>query len=250
MEIEAAIRAMVPEEEGCIHGIADLGGLTGAGYAAYPFGVALGKKLDDGIIDSIREGPNAAYHRHYEKVNGELGALAAALSEALNAMGIRSVAVAPTMSDSEIEERHRATLSADFPHKTAATRAGLGWIGKTGLLISNRFGPRLRLATVLTECPPGPVAAPVRESRCGDCRICVEACPAGAANGRSWTAGDPRERFYDAFRCRETCRALTRERVGIDTSLCGICVAVCPVGTRRPGNMHGSSDDTKGACHG
>lgn len=126
------------------------------------------------------------------------------------------------------------TLSADFSHKMAATRAGLGWIGKTDLFISERFGPRLRLATVLTDSPLAASAVPVTESKCGNCTVCVDACPAGAANGRSWDVHTSRDDFYNAFLCRETCRAVTKKRVGVDASLCGICVSVCPVGKRLP----------------
>ena len=63
-----------------------------------------------------------------------------------------------------------------FPHKTAATQAGLGWIGKTALFVSPRLGPRLRLATVFTDAEL-PVGEPVTEGRCGSCRRCVDACP-------------------------------------------------------------------------
>ncbi|MBN2080303.1 MAG: epoxyqueuosine reductase [Spirochaetes bacterium] len=230
VEIASIIQKMFPEEEGYIHGHGYMGGLLEGRYKDYSHCVAVGKRLDDAIIDSIIKGPNAAYHRLYEEVNRELGERTAALSEALNSRGIRSLAVVPTMSDSEIEARHMETLSSDFSHKMAATRAGLGWIGKTDLFISERFGPRLRLATVLADSPLAASATPVNESRCGDCRVCVEACPAGAANGRSWNVHSSRDDFYDAFKCRETCRDLTKKRLGINASLCGICVSVCPVG--------------------
>ncbi len=112
----------------------------------------------------------------------------------------------------------------------AATRAGLGWIGKTDLFVSEQFGPRLRLATVLTDRPLGPVGTPVEKSRCGNCTLCVDACPAGAATGISWYAGLDRDAFFDARRCRESCRKLSKSALNEDISLCGICVAVCPVG--------------------
>jgi epoxyqueuosine reductase QueG len=32
----------------------------------------------------------------------------------------------------------------NLPHKTVATRAGLGWIGKCGLLVTNEYGPGIR----------------------------------------------------------------------------------------------------------
>ena len=43
------------------------------------------------------------------------------------------------------------TLLAQFPHKLAAVRAGMGWIGKSSLLITEEHGPRLDLSTILID---------------------------------------------------------------------------------------------------
>jgi len=40
---------------------------------------------------------------------------------------------------------------SSMPQKTIATRAGLGWIGKTALLITPQFGSAIRLNSVLTD---------------------------------------------------------------------------------------------------
>jgi epoxyqueuosine reductase QueG len=58
-----------------------------------------------------------------------------------------------------------AGFASDLPHKTVATRAGLGWVGKSALLISDRFGAALRLTSVLTDAPL-PVAKGVNVSNC------------------------------------------------------------------------------------
>jgi len=72
----------------------------------------------------------------------------------------------------------------------------------------------------------------LESSLCGDCAICVDACPASAANGKPWKAGMKREEFFDAFACRETARKLSRERLGHEETICGICVNVCPAGRK------------------
>ena len=120
----------------------------------------------------------------------------------------------------------------NFSHKMVATRAGLGWIGKTDLLVSEKFGPRLRLATVLTNYRFDNLGIPITESRCGKCGICVEACPSQAANGNSWNVSLDRDQFYDAFKCRDMCRKLSLERLDKEISICGICVCVCPKGQK------------------
>ena len=117
-------------------------------------------------------------------------------------------------------------LSTRLPHKTVATRAGLGWIGKCALLVTPQYGSMVRLTSALTDAP-FEVAKPVDASRCGDCDACVEACPAGACTGVNWSVGTLREELFDAFACRRT----TRERqaqVGIDRTGCGMCIAACP----------------------
>lgn len=52
--------------------------------------------------------------------------------------------------------------------------AGLGWIGKQTLLITPEYGPRVMLATVLTDAP-FKTAKPITESRCGVCSMPISA---------------------------------------------------------------------------
>ncbi len=217
-----------------IHGFSDLTGLLGEKYAGYPFGISIGRRLDDEIIDGLQtDGPTVDYYGHYRRVNHELARVCGLLAERLTANGYECMIVRPTVEISELDEGYSETLSYSFSHKMAATRAGLGWIGKTDLFVSERFGPRLRLATVLIDRPPPLSSPPCIESRCGNCSVCVEACPAGAANGRLWNVRVHRDEFFDPFKCREKCRELSKRNFDVDISLCAICVSVCPIGKRK-----------------
>ncbi len=80
------------------------------------------------------------------------------------------------------------TLLAMFPHKLAAVRAGLGWIGKNSLLITDKYGPRVRLATLLVDYNL-PHNDPVTASECGECKISFEACPYDCINNVNWYPG-------------------------------------------------------------
>jgi epoxyqueuosine reductase QueG len=111
-----------------------------------------------------------------------------------------------------------------------ATRAGLGWIGKTDLFISKKFGPRLRLVSILLSTPVKPKSKPVEKNRCGKCNLCVDICPANAANGKLWDITVEREEFFDPWKCHKQCAEFGRSRLGLDVRICGMCVSICPIG--------------------
>ena len=106
----------------------------------------------------------------------------------LKARGHRTLAIPPD------SDRKKGTfiskLYSLFNHKMAATSAGLGWIGKNGLLISIDHGPRLSLATVLTDAPLRP-DVPIEHCLCGECMLCKEHCPSQAITGAAWSRSSP-----------------------------------------------------------
>jgi len=222
-----------------IAGFADLRGLLHESFRGYGYGILVGKRLDDRVIDSILDGespgPTACYEALYRETNAALSAAVHRIADSLGSSGIAALAVEPTIPDGSIDAEYRNTLRTKLSHKMVGTRAGLGWIGKTALFVSERFGPRVRLATVLTDSPVGKAAAPIDESGCGSCSLCVTRCPAGAATGESWTIRTDRDEFFDPFKCRETCLELSAARLNKRISICGVCVAVCPVRGRTAG---------------
>ena len=217
-----------------IYGFADLRGLIPPGFSNYEFGISIGRSLDDRILEGLLDGPTIEYYEHYQNINRELAILTQRIQEELLALKIKSLPVVPTISlRSPGYRKYLDTLSYDLSHKMVATRAGLGWIGKTDLLISEKFGPRLRLVSILLDTDPGEIAVPVEKSRCGKCTLCVEKCPAGAANGMLWNIDVHRDQFFDAFRCREKCGELARQKLKVDERICGLCVSICPVGKKK-----------------
>jgi epoxyqueuosine reductase len=86
------------------------------------------------------------------------------------------------------------------------------------------------LVTILSEHPFECTPSPIDESQCGKCQVCVEKCPAQAANGELWDINLDRDEFYNAFKCREKCLELAWKNLKQRTSICGICVSVCPIG--------------------
>ncbi|HQL00096.1 MAG TPA: 4Fe-4S binding protein [Smithellaceae bacterium] len=232
MAMQNDIINIVPESDDYEVGFADLGDLIKDRYP-YRYAVVVGKRLDDVVVDAISEGPTPDYYALYRSTNDELNLITEKVERFLGQNGFGCARIESTMRPGEANDAFMKTLRAGFSHKMAATRAGLGWIGKTDLLVSKRFGPRVRLATVLTDYPFEKPGLPVRESLCGSCDLCVEVCPAKAASGRLWNDTLDRDVFFDAFKCFETCRRLSLERLNLKASVCGICVSVCPRGKRK-----------------
>jgi epoxyqueuosine reductase len=68
--------------------------------------------------------------------------------------------------------------SAPLAERCLAARAGLGWIGRNGMLIVPGLGAEVVLAEIVCNLPLAP-GEPI-EPQCGPCRACQAACPTGA----------------------------------------------------------------------
>jgi epoxyqueuosine reductase QueG len=190
-----------------------------------PRAVSIGIALTPAIIAAVDRGPTAAYYAEYRRVNAALGRAVEGVASLLRDHGDAAESVRPT--EGPKPETFDWTHAGVFAHKTAATQAGLGWIGKTALFVSPDLGPWVRLATVFTDAEL-PIGEPVTEGGCGGCRRCVDACPAGAGRDVRWRAGMRRDELLDVVACRHENDAHGGDAGG----LCGICVAVCPFGLR------------------
>lgn len=232
VDIEDIIKETIPNKDRYLIGFANLENLLDIRFQGYDYGIIIGRRLDDTIIDALEAGPTPAYYAHYCEVNTDLSKLVNDMASELTKNHVDSLAIPPTTTDLYRASDYPKTLRQKFSHKMVGTRAGLGWIGKTDLFISERFGPRVRLASILTSQPLPLPKKPIETSKCGDCNICVELCPAQAASGKLWNTNIDRDEFYDAFRCSDKAKELTLRLVGIDESICGICVRACPIGRK------------------
>ena len=174
-------------------------------------------------MDQLAQGPTDAYAVLYVQVNLRIDALAAEVVRALVRAGHQAWPVpSSTRSDP-------VNIRGDFQHKTAATRAGLGWVGKNCQLLIRAWGPWVRLGTVLTDAPFD-TADPIEKSLCGKCTKCIEACPAKALKGGSWRPGVERDAILDAWACdRYKKKHFYQFHNGHN---CGICTQACPVGQK------------------
>jgi epoxyqueuosine reductase len=230
LEMAEQIAQQILDWGASLVGFADLGEAAPPLFSSWPRAVSIAVALDPAALAGVRDGPTAEYYREYSRVNRALNEIAGRAALAIHSLGFRAEPFPATVPEEPGGGEWVRSLSVAFQHKTAATRAGLGWVGKNALLVTQQFGPRIRLATVLTDMPL-PVGEPVTAGECGECSACVKACPASAIEGREWQAGLEREALVDARACWETSRRLLRERVGVDNAVCGVCLSVCPVGS-------------------
>lgn len=212
-------------------GAADLGPFQGAGTLLPPHvlgqftrAVSLAVHLDHKIVDGIEAGPTPDYAEHHCEVNARLDSITLQLVKWVAARGFSARAVPASQIMDEI------SLLGSISHKAVARLAGIGWQGKSLLIVSPQYGPRIRLSTVLTDMPLTP-DRPLK-NRCGTCAKCTTACPASAIkNVRTQDRYGSREDALYFNRCVEqTCRFKSRPDIG--AQICGVCVSVCPFGRR------------------
>jgi epoxyqueuosine reductase len=202
-------------------GFADLHEIDSGARDGVPFGISIAIALNPQIMSGVKKGPTLAYYEEYKRLNSLLDYLRQTTEQCLIEKGYKAKTPIITFSED------KASLATILPHKTVATRAGLGWIGKCALLVTKKYGSALRLTTVLTDAPLV-VGKPINESLCGHCTHCVDACPAKAHTGENWQAGMPREALYNAFKCGEKARELSMKSFGEPVSICGLCIVACP----------------------
>ena len=115
------------------------------------------------------------------------------------------------------------TIRTPLPHKTIAGVAGLGWIGKHNLMVSPKYGSAFSMCTVLTDAPLKGTSFKPIQSKCGNCKVCVDACPEHVLAGNAWELNTSRDELIDVFRCTTCLRCMvlcpwTREYVRNGTS--------------------------------
>ena len=193
----------------------------------YPRAISLGISLLDPVVDllpnrSTRKAALLYKHHAYDVINGRLDVITSRVSSALQRAGYKAL---PVPASQSVDEEG---LLAMFPHKTGAHLAGLGWIGKSCLLVTPEAGPRVRWATVLTNAPLEPTGTPMDE-RCGSCQQCVDVCPSRAFTGRPFRQEEPVQLRFHTHKCRDYFQKL-KEDGGI--AVCGMCLYICPHGRK------------------
>jgi ferredoxin len=174
----------------------------------HPFALALTVEMDKEMVDRAPKSPTVMESaRQYMNV----GVMAVHLADLISRLGFRARA--------HVDGNYRVICPL------VAKDAGLGELGRMGLLMTPGLGPRVRIAVVTTDLPLS-TDAPFQDSTtldfCLHCKKCSESCPS-----RALSFEDPEEDQDGVLRWKidaEACFTLW-SKMGTD---CARCMAVCP----------------------
>ena len=172
--------------------------------------ICLGVMLSGAVLSEIDIVPTRLYFHHYKIVNSFLDHIALRLSNIIQKKCFLALAVPATQIIDW--EKNIAHLS----HRQLGVLAGLGWIGRNNLLVNEKLGSQFRLVSVLTNMPLK-IDSPC-EKDCGECRLCVKMCPAGAIQESS--------RDFDHAKCFEKLKSFQSQRQ-VEQFVCGVCGNAC-----------------------
>lgn len=180
--------------------------------------IVIGLPMDLPVLETT---PSIFYHELYNTVNRLLDEDAYRIASMLNDMGHPSI-FTPRDGYGKLEVLRDRPL-AFFSHRHAAYLAGLGTFGVNNMLLTPRYGPRVRFTSILTTAPlpPDPL---MKEELCIRCMRCVRACPAQALVEKEYPQG-----ITLKDRCTDHNLRLAERYI----SPCGLCIKVCPVGADR-----------------
>ena len=110
--------------------------------------------------------------------------------------------------------------------KPIAVQAGLGWQGKSTILINRKFGTWLFLGVIITTLEIAEDVKPVKD-HCGSCHRCIDACPTGAITG-PYQLDARRCISYLTIEHRGSIPVHYRRAIGDRVYGCDECLDVCP----------------------
>ena len=190
----------------------------------YPLAISVGVPLISSIVDRIGDQTDVFalynYWFHvYQVVNPLIDQITRLLSSILMSEKHSALSVPAGQG---IDKKNYYGI---FSNKMAASLSGLGWIGKSCLLITPDRGPRVRWGTILTDAPLE--SGTPMKVKCEKCTECVDVCPAQAFTGKNFIPSEPRE---TRMIINNHIKFAKEREETMGTRTCGVCVYVCPFG--------------------
>ncbi len=127
-----------------------------------------------------------------------------------------------------VAQENETELRALFSFKTAAAHAGIGWFGKNDVIITKKYGPRVRLSAILID-EVFAYGRPITVGMCPEnCTKCIDICPCHALKNQQWSIDRDRSEIIDYQKCNRM-RSAFIPKLGRKNA-CGLCLAACPFG--------------------
>lgn len=214
--------------------------------------VVFAKRMLTGSIESpsnqVVTSQNLALYQELDRISYVLGCF-------FEQRGYRAATI-PSYNPVEMTSETKGFVGA-VSLRHVAQAAGLGVLGKNNLLITSHLGPRVRLGAVVTTARLDP-DKPLTEEPCGDCEVCIAACPVDALSepGRTHTGrcvrqifpyglsrliaylteslDQQKEEIKQSFRDPNFWNLYQSLQVGLHYG-CHACINACPAGTSKPG---------------
>ena len=177
-------------------GFADVEGLASE-FVDLPNGISLILKLPKKAMMFLDEEDYPAYWKCFHSKVAELKEIALKGEEYIKNLGYNAFALTMERNECDMEK-----LLSILPYKTIATKSGMGWIGRSALLVTPEYGSAITLCGILTDMPLE-FDKPITDSECDECENCQNACPVNAINPQKWNDRLNRKHIIDIETCSE-----------------------------------------------
>ncbi len=196
-------------------GYADVKGLASE-FVDSPNGISIVLKIPKETIQLVKNDEYDAYWKSFHRQIGELTKISHKGERYIKNLGYDAFALTMKRNECNMEK-----LLSILPYKTIATKAGLGWIGRSALFVTPEYGSAVALGGILTDMPLE-FGEPITDSECDECTNCQDACPVGAINPQKWNNRLNREDIIDIEVCSEYIIDQYRNGLG-----CTKCMSEC-----------------------
>ena len=192
-------------------GFADVNGLASE-FVDLPNGISLVLRLPIEAMKYLEEEDFKSYWKCFHGEIAKLTEISLKGEEYIKNLGYDAFALTMARNECDMEK-----LLSILPYKTIATKSGMGWIGRSALLVTPEYGSAIALGGILTDMPLE-FDTPITDSECDDCTNCQDACPVDAINPQKWNDRLNRSDIIDIETCSEY--IISQYKAGLGCTKC------------------------------